>query len=643
MRRFLRISILIALGSCTTGVVPPAPLPTPSEACDAGDQAFVRRATVGVLGRRPNSQGEVDAYVDALAALRREGKDTASARRELVLALSRQSSYRTRWSDFFKDTLRVARTQTKSSAHCYGSTDGAVVDDGALARYVRDHDANEADPPVRGFTMRELLASALELDDLSVLYRANLFAMLGKPLQGNSDPVELERARRDDFGATFEGVYTRRDVGCLRCHNSEYSVTSSSDPTTNRFWPLAGHFERALFDAPTGVETARARGMLRYAGVGGAGAAPYGWSANACGSFLEPRTDDPLGTDTIFGAIRGTRASIWALERSLHRGVDARGDAAELDPDRAFAALVATSIVDRVWTELVGSPLTVSHSFPRTEAQRDVLQRLVDDFVASHFSLRGLVASIVTHPLYNLAAPSAGCGASPYPLPRVFDPWTDMEADVAARGNGPSDRLHPSSPRLLRRALEAALEWPAYVEYPAAASEEETLALGLGFYMRDGEPGRRALGVLGRLTWEAAFGQCPKPTGDDFISRLVTRVRSNPDARVRDAVATLQDRLIGRASMEPEEEPLVEALIGTRLDDAVSDALDGQLRRLCGVLVASPWFLMEGVVADDARGAPRATRPEHDYAPACRWLAEELGRMGIAATLACRPDGDDAR
>jgi hypothetical protein len=69
---------------------------------------------------------------------------------------------------------------------CYGDHESVTNDGGALARFVRDSDATESSAAFSGFTQRDLLASALHLDDLSVIYRANLFAMMNKPLVGSS-------------------------------------------------------------------------------------------------------------------------------------------------------------------------------------------------------------------------------------------------------------------------------------------------------------------------------------------------------------------------------------------------------------------------------------------------------------------------
>jgi hypothetical protein len=647
---YLRGAALSLVLGCSS---PPEALPTPwrpadpveiTNECDAGDPAFVRRAWLVIGGRRPTSQGEVDAAVALLGELRKvEGLDVPAARRRLLGAVMHDEPYRLRWSDFFKDALRVARTQSKSASTCYGSSDDPVASDPTLALYVRDHDARtQTAPPLPAFTMKELLASTLVLDDLSVLYRANLFAMLGRPMTGAASALEIEAARRNDFGATFESAYVGRDVTCLACHNSEYSVTSATDPLRNRHWPVPGAFERALFGSPNGAhpsddpathgtDVLRARGMLRTDGVLGAGSAPYGWAA-ACGTFETPSSDDPLNIDTYFASLRGRRTSIWDLEAALQRGMGAIVNAGLgldhaghiADPEQAFAYLVALNIVERVWVEVIGTPLTAAHHFPRTQAQRDVLAQLTNGFVAARFSLRWLLAEVATHPVFNLRAPSDACGTAPYSLNRLLNPWSDSEAEAERRGNAPSDGVTPLPPRLLRRSLHAAMNWPIYSEYPGEHSEEETLALASGFFLRDAEPGRRSFDFQGRLAWEAAYGSCKKLGERDFISELLDRTAADQSATLKDALAVLQDRLLGERLLASDTS-LIEALVGTSLESRDLTLLEDQLRTFCGNLIVSPSFLLHGLAPSPAEGIPHLTAGPDDYAASYARLSLLLG------------------
>ena len=48
-------------------------------------------------------------------------------------------------------------------------------------------------------------------------------------------------------------MYLNRDPVCLQCHNSEFSVTQSANPETNRHFPVPALLEKALFGESTGV------------------------------------------------------------------------------------------------------------------------------------------------------------------------------------------------------------------------------------------------------------------------------------------------------------------------------------------------------------------------------------------------------
>ena len=114
-----------------------------------------------------------------------------------------------------------------------------------------------------------------------------------------------------------------------------------------------------------------------------------GSSGEKCGSFKVPNTVDPLDIDAAFGSVRSTpdnpqagkRASVWGMEtmlrngfEGLHRdGLDLTSSNDLINPDEALAHLVAQSIVNDVWEEVVGSRLTIANYFPRNEVQWNCL------------------------------------------------------------------------------------------------------------------------------------------------------------------------------------------------------------------------------------------------------------------------------
>ena len=636
--------------------------------CQASDQAWVRRAILALDGRRSWGQAEVNAYEDAIQALRKAdgqtapppaGGDLENARRLVAQALMKEDAFRERWSDFLLEALHINRIELKAQQDCYGPPNPSAIDGGALAAYVRDNDAASAAPPLHDFTMGQLLSSALQLDDLSVVYRGNLFAMMHLPIDGaNVDFAAMERIRRQDFGTVFGSAYLHRDLVCLSCHNSELSVTFDQDPALNRDWSVPGLFEQALYGASDGMHPAaeaatkgsddlRAVSMLRYADVADSGGQkPWGWG-DACGSFKEPDTDDPLAIDAYFGSIqstpaapgKGLRASVWDLERGLHRGVDLlaahglrRGTNGTLaDPDEAFAYLVAENLVEKVWNEATGHPLTIANYFPRTEVQRDILMGLTEHFIATHFSLKSLLLDIVAHPAFNLKAPDEGCGVAAYELPNVFDPWTISDGDLEKRGNSPADGTFAVSSRPLLRSLYIAMGWPFVDEYPA----DESFQVALGFFIKDGDPGFRGLDFQGRLTWESAYGTCADLSGADFVDSIVAQAGVTPGATVGAAVLALKDRLLGEPSLDPAEKADLEALVGGSLDSTDLGGLDQKLRSVCGVLVSTPQFMLGGVAPVDTRTVPALTPPAVTYAGTCGVIAQSLVASGAPYTLTC--------
>lgn len=648
--------------------------------CQSSDQAFVRRALLAINGRRPWGQGEVNAYEDVIKGVRAadhqaagklgtigdslppEGGDLESARKIVVLQMMREGAFRERWSDFIMDALHVVRIEVKSQESCYGSPKGAPVDDGSLAAWVRDHDASEKTPIKAGFKMGDLLSSAVELDDLSVVYRAHLFAMMSRPLTGaNVDFLPMERIRRQDFGAVFDAAYVHRDVVCLACHNSEFSVTYNEDPALNRAWPVPGLFEVALYgasdgkhpieeQATKGTDDLRAHSVFRVADVVGNGESPFGWSQQ-CGAFSVPTQPDPLNIDAFFGSIRSTAAdptkglfaSVWDLERALHRGVDLlaahglrrlTGDQLA-DADEALAYLVAENIVEQVWAEVIGTKLTIANYFPRTEVQRDILTSLTEHFVASHFSLKTLLLDIIAHPVFNLKAPDEGCGVAAYEIPNILDPWTVSDGDLSKRGNSPADGVYSVSSRPLVRSLHRAMEWPLIPDYPNAEADDAFQA-AIGIFIKDGDPGFRGLDFQGRLTWEAAYGACPPLSGNDFIAKIVAEAAATPGATLGDAVIALKDRLVGNPSIDPGGEAAdLEALIGAPLASTDLAGLDQQLRGVCGVLVSTPDFMLGGLVPKDTRDVPELTPPDVGYDATCNYLGGLLANTTPSYTVVC--------
>lgn len=679
-----------ACGGGDDGLAPAAtvkaePKLTPTFAeCNAGDQAFVRNSFLAVLGHRPMSQAEVNAYTDLMTEVRALGDDDIDPEETVVRALAAQSGYVDRWSDQLMDALRVARIEGQSQDSCYG-VGYRSDDDGSLARYVRDNPSSASGDGNGRFTMEDLMRSALVLDDVSVVYRAHLYALVSRAIPAANVPrVQAELARREDFGLVFDSAFLNRDIVCLGCHNSEDSVTYSPDPTMNRHWSIPGLFEKAIYGDSFGIDTARAHAAFRYDGFvadifsGDEGETrPWGWSANCGGFYPSGLPDDPADVDGKFGNLTGKRLTVYDLEDSLQKGFASiaanglqRGANGEIaDPNAAFAYMVSASIVESVWKEVIGTPLTIANYFPRNEVSRDMLQTLTEGFIASKYSLVGLLVQITKSGYFNRAAPEAGCGSSPYDAPAIYDPWVIGDMDPARRNNGSGDAVAALSGRTLYRASYAAMEWrpnrfATFPEVPAevqlcsqfftcpqmearcmnqgscclawdyicvnppgpnepTSGEERAFQRGVGVFLKNGERGFRGLDFQARLVWENRVGACSKPTSDpDFIDTVASLSQSR-SGTVRDVVAAIKDRLIGDGSISEAERQVLEPIFGAGLDSAASSVsdLEGSMRALCGVLVSTPQFLLGGMAAPDGTEVPALTPDSASYDTTCNGLA----------------------
>lgn len=232
---------------------------------------------------------------------------------------------------------------------------------------------------------------------------------------------------------------------------------------------MPGLFEAALYGSSDGrhppeeaaqkAHDLRAYSVFRYADVvtDAGGQRPWGWAATCWplpGARDRRSARHPCSSSVVRRFLdlaapkRGVRASVWDLERALRRGVDrlaahglTRGaDDTRKTPTRRSPTWSPRNIVEKVWEEVMGHRLTLANYFPRTRIQRDVLMSLTERFVATHFSLKALLLDIVAHPAFNLKAPEEGCGAAPYELPNLFDPWTVVEADPGQAGEQPRRR-----------------------------------------------------------------------------------------------------------------------------------------------------------------------------------------------------------
>lgn len=669
------IAITILIGSCDWPSAPPA------TADDAGDYSFVRQVVPILHGRKIKGYDEVKLLADFIPTIGRTG---------VVRVLMEQPEYLDHWADYFVDRMRVHRDTDKKLTSCYSQPLRSVPDGGGLARRVRNRAAGSGEivgePP---FNMLDLIYSSLAADDLSPILRGHLFAMMSKPRGGN----ELHEVNvRDDFGVTFATVYTNRQIGCLGCHNAESSTTGTGSDW-NRTLPVPGLFEAAIFEFSYGRSKDDVNAFFRSAVnpslVTTSSAGPQDlrdlsapivapWGISGCGSFKvkdpdldDPAyPDDPLNHNAYFVDAHGLQGTIWELEEELYdsinflhqHGLNRYTTFSQIvNDDSAFGAIVSMHIIDGIWKEVMGYPLTIPITFPRNEGQRDILWNLNEStFLSMRWSLKQTLRRMVRAEYFNRKAPSTGAGSSPYQLPMFFDPWVASDPrfppealpgwmagtgtandpvpdsnhspadDPERHFNSMTESIHRYSPRSLLNSVHVALGWNAPRRFPNNSYPSRELAKAIGQYYTDAEPGFSSVDFQGLLFWEHEVGRCAKEgagvsnkgVSDDWIDNLIAEVpgydvtHSIP-ANLEDLTRTMKDWLLGTATLinpAPQGEPWGEAAtlrdyfgmsLGTPAASLPPDELENKLRGLCGVYLESPQFMLAGVAPTELGPKPR--------------------------------------
>lgn len=374
------------------------------------------------------------------------------------------------------------------------------------------------------------------------------------------------------------------------------------------------------------------------------GHAPWGTDAG-CPSFaprdlVEP---DPMDQTGFFVEEHGDGASIWDLEAYLHEGLDtirggdlSVGDDSVVPPTEAFAWMVALNIVDHIWEEILGARLTIAHTFPRNQQQRDTLIELAEGFAQTDYSLIELLVSVTTHPLFNQNAPAEVVDTdTPYYMAPLLDPWTIVASDPGLRPNSAGDFVGVWNPRVLLGKLTWALDWKPLARFPGIADPfQANVQRRLGVQLEVSEPGIAGSDYQSLIGWEYFFGQCvtrpeemqPAQGNSDWIDALVAAA-AEQDATVGQAISALKDRLHGDPIVDAEERAALEPLSGS-FDGPAASAEDG-LRRACGVLLAAPQFRLRGVPGPVNLGAsPELEVPGSSFEDRCEALGEAMYGAG---------------
>ncbi|MBP47711.1 MAG: hypothetical protein CMH53_07215 [Myxococcales bacterium] len=684
--------------------------------CDAGDKAWVRRAMLVITGRLPSGVHEIGLWTQVIDAL---------GRSKTAEIMAHHPNYYQRWTEWVSDELRANRIGFRQQPMCFGkqTLSSASAD---LAKHIRDHGPMTS-ASTTGATMRDVLTSALYLDDLTPAWRANVFAAIvrGQPYCVNAGPMNMEALRRRDFADRFAEVYTGRTAECAPCHNSAFSVNDDPDPKKDHFWPMPGHFEKSVFGSHAMEPQKQWQAMFRRMGVvstapsvfyyifkepaaplpaGAPKIRPWGLHA-ACGEFISSSmvAADPLNETGKFLGYSGSKGTVWEVESGLKQGVDQlRKSKMSIDPNtqqmpanEGLAWLMSSRIAHQVWLEGMGMPLTVSHGFPRNKAQRDKLYGLTEAFIATQWSLRKLLALIVTDPDFNRASPASGCAANdPYALEPIYNPWSVGHNDPQLHPNTVGDAVHRLPARLLLSATYETMGWalPSSFGHDAHGEFEATI----GAYVSDGKIGFKSPTFQGILAWEHRFGMCqphgelvdkqpgakfsmtscagrcgkpsiesfgcvcdascnlvgdccdditsvcemkPAKNGDDFVDKLVSSAASNATATVADVASALKDRLLLEPSISSDEAPLIADLFGVQSLSTPANTLNDlakRLRTLCGTLMTTPQFQLTGLSAPEFDVQPTFTVTGFSKSDICKARASDtFGPAGY--TLSCSP------
>lgn len=473
-------------GSDDDGGEPP---PAEGELCDAGDEAWVKRAVPFIQGRKPESIREVRLLVSAIEQLDEQG---LSGRRLVAEALAQGEVYLDRWRNYYYEQLKVHRRGDQRNTECYGELT-ALSQGPELADAIRNTRGDDP-PQYTNFTMADVVLSSLILDDISPAYSADLFARMGAPVTGgNVTREEIELTNRAYYGKLFESAYLGRTTECLQCHTTGWSTTDAVDENSDRHWPVyeGNFFELAVYgdfsmDEP--LEEADVHALFRNAGfvdfswcnddnqdcnpVATAGVQAFGLDFN-CGLFRPDAYLDPSITldevPYMSGDFAdGLGANLFDLEPRFRDGLTVLADSGVSaddvgnldDPNVGMAFLFAMNQANEMWKEAMGYSLTVANRFPRNGPQRDTLSDLTEAFFNSGYSVRTLATEVTLHAYFNQAPPDT-CGASsPYHMAAVFDPFTKSATDPQEQGNGVGDMLHRYSAWVLLQSAMRSMWWP---------------------------------------------------------------------------------------------------------------------------------------------------------------------------------------
>jgi len=622
--KLMNLVIVIAFTSAISACMPAPPVD------DNGDLAFIRQAIPKILGRKAKGSDEIEVL---------QGVNLLLGREAVVRMLMEQPEFIPYWTNVFVDSLRMQRAGDRAQfPACFGDPMRASVS-ASLATFVRANPPNST-APGGAFNMIDLIASSIAADDLSPFLKAYPIPLTTRVPFGSPDQQRLA------VGDAFNHAMLNHQIDCFGCHSSDGSVTNGVG--WDRTFAIPLQLEAAVYGSnytDPGDTKAKTYGVFRGDQLSGTTVAPWG-IANACGAIRTNLVGLPA-IDSFFAGAMGTQLGLIDVVTKFKTGSDAlkatgvsRTTVPDQNPtvpgDQAFAYMVAASVAENVWEQLLGEKLTIANYYPRNPDQRGALWNVTEFvFIPSGFSLKDLIARIMTGKFFNRTAPDIGGGTTPYRMQMIFDPWVakdqrlpDPTPDPKEHNNGQGELVHRYSPDSLFRSVAAALDWPGPKRFPDGSYPSNTLVKAMGQFSSDAEQGTRGVDFQGLLTWESQHGVCQKPAGvtTDWVDRLVTSMpafdAANPGfpLTVADLVETMKDWLVGEqtissvAPVSPDpmvpvlsEQAALFALFGVPLNSTAASvpSLQSKLRKYCGTLLQSPRFLLAGLEPTTGLAAPR--------------------------------------
>ncbi len=341
----------------------------------ADRRTLIRRLSFDLTGLPP-SVDEIQHFV---------GDEAPTAYKSLVDRLLSSPQHAERWTRMWLDVVRYAEDQ----AHIVGGNDSLTYPNAYRYRdWVISSLSN--DMPFDEFVKLQLAADLIRPDDLES-HLALGFLGLGPKYYRRNDPAVMADEWEDRIDTVSRGLMGLT-VACARCHDHKFDPVPTSD-----YYALAGVFAGTeMFNRPNNADVEQKNGAAK-----------------------KPKDADHIvreGTPTdIAVQIRGDALSKGPIVKRRFLTVlsdqpipltngSGRGDLANAIADRSNP-LTARVIVNRIWMQLMGTPLVASPSNFGHLGSPPTHPELLDDlsvrFMENGWSLKWLQREIVLSATYQ--------------------------------------------------------------------------------------------------------------------------------------------------------------------------------------------------------------------------------------------------